>query len=221
MLRISRTAAVIDASDHDVADLRAHFDRHHWVKLPGVLAPDLLRDAQARLARAEFFERLHPGVTPPSFDLSMVPSTLSGLLELVFNDAAVFDTVARVTGCPPIARFGGFVYRLTPAHGLEHHWHDDLVESRIAAMSVNLGPGSYEGGLLELRDRASRKVLARVPNTGSGDALFFRLDAWLQHRACRVTAGVKTAFAGWYFGEDSYPRHIRTIASLQAVNREP
>jgi hypothetical protein len=155
----------------------------------------------------------------------MVPNALSGLLELVFNDAAVFDLVERVTGCEAIARFGGFIYRLTARHGQEHHWHNDLVESRLVAMSLNLGPGTYDGGLLELRDRASKAVFDRVPNTGIGDALLFRLHETLQHRACPVTAGVKTAFAGWYFGEDSYPRHIRDVAALRAapatVDREP
>lgn len=212
MVRITRAAALVDAADDDVAELREHFDRHHWVKLAGVLTPDLLADVQARLARATFVERLHPGVTPPSRDLSMVPSTLSGLLELLFNDAAIFELAEQVTGCAPIARFGGFVYRLTATHGQEHHWHNDLIESRLVAMSVNLGPGAYEGGLLELRDRPSTRVLERVPNTGHGDALLFRLDPALQHRACPVTAGLKTAFAGWFFGEDSYPRHIRTLA---------
>jgi len=216
MLQISRSRARVDGSDAHAEDLRRHFNRHHWVKLPGVIAPELLRDVHARLARAEFIERLHPDVTPPSHDLSMVPSPLSGLLELVFNDAAVFDFVERATGCDPLARFGGFVYRLTPASGQEHHWHNDLLESRVVAMSVNLGPGTYEGGLLELRDRASKRVLERVPNTGHGDALLFRLDPALQHRACPVAAGIKTAFAGWYFAEGSYPRHIRSIAGSRA-----
>ena len=35
----------------------------------------------------------------------------------------------------------------------------------------------YEGGLLELRERASERVLARIPNTIPGDALIVRLDA--------------------------------------------
>jgi predicted 2-oxoglutarate/Fe(II)-dependent dioxygenase YbiX len=213
MLRISRDASHVDASTAQMTRLRAHFDRHHWAKLPAVLSRDLLADVQARLARAEFVERAHPGVVPPSLDLSMVPSVLSGLLELVFNDAAVFDVVERVTGCDPLARFGGFVYRLTPTHGLAHHWHNDLIESRLVAMSVNLGPGTYDGGLLELRDRASTRVIERVPNLGHGDALLFRLHETLQHQACPVIAGVKTAFAGWFFGEDSYPRHLREVAA--------
>jgi 2OG-Fe(II) oxygenase superfamily len=217
MLQISRASTRVETGEAEVSRLRAHFDAHHWVKLSQVLRPDLLWDVHHRLAGADFVERVHAGVTPPSVDLSMVPSVLSGLLELVFNDRALFDLVERITGCEAIARFGGFVYRLTPAHGHEHHWHNDLVESRIVAMSVNLGPGSYEGGLLELRERASERVLERVPNTGPGDALFFRIDPSLQHRACPVTSGTKTAFAGWYFGEDSYPRHIRNVAELRAV----
>jgi len=218
MLQISRTGTRVDATEAEIAETRSHLDRHHWVKLPRVLAPELLADVQARLARAEFIETAHPGVVPPSLDLCMVPSALSGLLELVFNDAAVFDLVERVTGCDSIARFGGFIYRLTATYGQGHHWHNDLVESRIVAMSVNLGPGTYEGGLLELRDRGSKQVFDRVPNVGNGDALLFRLHETLQHRACPVTAGVKTAFAGWYFGEESYPRHIRNVAELRAAS---
>ena len=217
MLQISRTGTRVEAADAEIAALRAHFDRHHWVKLPRVLSPELLADVQARLTRAQFIETAHPGVDPPSLDLCMVPCALSGLLELVFNDAAVFDVVERVTGCDEIARFGGFVYRLTATYGQGHHWHNDLVESRLVAMSVNLGPGTYDGGLLELRDRGSKRVSDRVPNTGNGDALLFRLHETLQHRACPVTAGVKTAFAGWYFGEGSYPRHIRGVAALRAA----
>jgi hypothetical protein len=218
MLQISRTATLVDATDAQIADMRAHFERHHWVKLPRVISPELLADVQARLARAEFVETAHPGVVPPSLDLCMVPCALSGLLELVFNDAAVFTIVERVTGCGEVARFGGFIYRLTATYGQGHHWHNDLLESRLVAMSVNLGPGAYEGGLLELRDRASTHVFDRVPNTGHGDALLFRLHETLQHRACPVTAGVKTAFAGWYFGEESYPRHVRNVAALRAAS---
>jgi hypothetical protein len=213
MLQIARTGTLVTAADAEIAGLRSHFDEHHWVRLPRVMHPGFLRDVQERLARAEFIEKAHAGVDPPSRDLCMVPNALAGLLELVFNDESVFDLVERVTGCEEIARFGGFIYRLTAVCGQEHHWHNDLVDSRLLAMSVNLGPGTYEGGLLELRDRESTHVFDRVPNMGHGDALLFRLHETLQHRACPVTSGVKTAFAGWYFGEESYPRHIRAVAS--------
>ena len=213
MLRVAKdhTAAALAAAD--VAALRSRFARHHWVRLPGILDPDLLADVQARLDRAEFVERVHHGVTPPSIDLCMVPNPAAALLEMVFNDPSIFRLIERVTGCPRIGRFGGFVYRLQPGFGHHHHWHDDLVEGRLVAMSVNLGPGVYEGGLLELRDRSTAQVLDRVSNIVPGDALLFRLDAALQHRATPVTSGVKTAFAGWYFAGESYPAHLRALTA--------
>ena len=54
MLQVSRTAARVDPSAARIADLRAHFDRHHWARLPGVLSRDLLADVQSRLAHAAF-----------------------------------------------------------------------------------------------------------------------------------------------------------------------
>ena len=209
MLQVARRGTIGEAIPADTAALRFHFDRYHWVRVSGLLDAGLLGEIQERLARAEFVERVHTGVTPPSVDLCMVPNAAAGLLELAFNDPAVLRWIEQVTGCDPLTRFGGFVYRLSPGYGHEHHWHNDLVEGRRVAMSVNLGPGTYEGGLLELRDRASEDVLARIPNIVPGDALLFRIDAALQHRATAVTAGVKTAFAGWYFSAESYADCLR------------
>jgi hypothetical protein len=212
MLQVARASTAGHAGRDEIAALRSHFDRHHWVRLSGMLDPDLLRDVQARLTRARFIERVHDGVTPPSIDLCMAPDATAALLELLFNDPAILRLVEQVAGCDRIARFGGFVYRLTPQAGHQHHWHNDLVEGRRVAMSVNLGPGTYDGGLLELRDRASEHVLARIANTVPGDAVIFRLAPALQHRANPVTAGTKTAFAGWYFGDESYPARLRALA---------
>jgi 2-oxoglutarate-Fe(II)-dependent oxygenase superfamily protein len=211
-LQVAKAATIGRPDAAECAALAAHFAARHWVRLPGVLDPDLLADVQARVARAEFVAREHTNVSPPSVDLCMVPNAAVALLELAFNDPAVLRAVAAITGCRPIARFGGFIYRLTPASGQQHHWHNDLVEGRLVAMSVNLGPGTYEGGLLELRDRASETVLDRLANTGPGDALLFRIDAALQHRATAVTAGIKTAFAGWYFSSQPYPARLRELS---------
>jgi 2OG-Fe(II) oxygenase superfamily len=215
-LQIAKAATVDRPGDTECRALREQFGAHHWVRLPGVLAPSLLADVQARVARAEFTERVHPGVDPPSIDLCMAPNAASAMLELAFNDPAVLRAVEAIAGCGRIARFGGFIYRLSPRSGHHHNWHDDLVETRLVAMSVNLGPGTYEGGLLEFRDRASEAILDRVANTGPGDALLFRIDAALQHRATPVTAGLKTAFAGWYFGDQTYAARLRELAHLRA-----
>ena len=85
------------------------------------------------------------------------------------------------------------------------------------ALGQNTIPPAIEADQRALDDlEVQKRVLERVPNTGHGDALLFRLDPALQHRACPVAAGIKTAFAGWYFAEGSYPRHIRSIAGSRA-----
>jgi predicted 2-oxoglutarate/Fe(II)-dependent dioxygenase YbiX len=63
---------------------------------------------------------------------------------------------------------------------------------------VNLATSNYDGGMLEIRDRKTRRSIAQIPNTGTGDAVLFKLDPSLEHRVTRVTGGVKTAFAGWF-----------------------
>jgi hypothetical protein len=213
MLSIARASTVEALTGPETAALRRHFEEHHWARLPGMLAPSLLEDVQARLERATFVERVHDAVSPPSIDLCMVPNAAAAMLELACNDAAIFRAIEAITGAGPVGRFGGFVYRLSPEYGHQHHWHNDLVEGRLVAMSVNLGPGPYEGGLLELRDRASERLLDRLVNLVPGDALIFRIDPALQHRATPVTSGIKTAFAGWFFAGDSYADMLRRTAN--------
>ena len=105
-LQIGRAATGRLPAGGELADLRAHFTARHWVRLAGVLEPSLLADLQARVARAEFVERIHTGVHPPSVDLSMVPNAASALLELAFNDAAVLRAVEAIAGRPEPAAAG-------------------------------------------------------------------------------------------------------------------
>ena len=55
-----------------------------------------------------------------------------------------------------------------------HHlasWHDDLTDGRLAAMTVNLSPNGYKGGVLQLRESRSLSIVNEVANTGYGDAV--------------------------------------------------
>ena len=66
-------------------------------------------------------------------------------------------------------------------------------------MSINLGRGVYRGGVLQLRDGASKKVLQEVSNVGPGDGVVFQLSGGLEHRVTAVEGAVaKTTFAGWF-----------------------
>jgi hypothetical protein len=199
LLQIDRAATLVDWSD--AAAARAHFQRHHWIKLPKLVTGETLGQVRNALVRATFVEVRHTNVTPPSIDVCMAPNALSGMLELLCNDPALLRVVESLTGCVPLVRFNGFVYRLAPGTGHHHNWHNDVLHGRRVAMSINLEADPYEGGVLMIRERVSERVIERVENTGAGDAVLFRIDPALQHRATAVSGGVKTAFAGWFRSE--------------------
>jgi 2OG-Fe(II) oxygenase superfamily len=186
-----------------IAELRAAFEREHHVVLPRVLDGRLLEDVTRGIEDAGWEETVHPGI---KVELGLPPCPAWALLFFLANDVRLFEFVRAVTGCPRIGSFAGRVYRMDP--GPEHRdgWHDDMVRGRLVAMSVNLSPEPYEGGVLELRDKESKRVHARVANTGLGDALLFRLAPHLEHRVTGVEgASRKVAFAGWFRdGEDSF-----------------
>lgn len=213
MLHLARRATSALLNDAERSALRAHFDQHFWARLPGLLEPALLSEIQRYLERAEFVEERHLAVSPPSVDLTMKPGPASALLEMLFNDPAIYRDIEAITGSDPITHFTGFVYRLTPDLGHHHQWHNDLIGGRMIAMSVHLGPGPYEGGLLELRDRESERVLGAAANTTPGDAVIFALAPSLQHRVGAVTSGMKTAFAGWFGDGRTYADFFRSTAT--------
>lgn len=200
LLQIDRAATHVD--DPDAGAARGHFDRHHWLKLPKFLDGVMLRHVQGELARATFVEVRHTRVDPPSIDVCMEANALSAMLELLCNDPALLRAVESLTRCSPLVRFSGFVYRLEPGSGHHHNWHNDVLHGRRVAMSINLEPEPYEGGVLMIRERESGRIIEEVENTGPGDAVLFRIDPAFQHRATAVSGGVKTAFVGWFRSEE-------------------
>lgn len=208
-IQLDRGATRVDLPPAAHVAGRDHFDRRHWLRLPHLLSDGVLHDVQRRLAAATFVEVRHTNVTPPSVDLCMTPNALSGMLELFSNDPALLAAIEALTGCAPLSRFDGFVYRLVPDIDHHHNWHDDLVHERRVAMSVNLEPEPYDGGILQIRERESGYIIEEIANTGPGDAILFRIDAALQHRATAVTRGVKTAFAGWFRSAPPWLENLR------------
>jgi hypothetical protein len=77
-------------------------------------------------------------------------------------------------------------------------WHGDMDGNRLVTLSVNVGD-PYEGGVLQIRERPSNRIVHEVANTGPGDAILFALGDHLEHRVGAVTGtATKTAMAGWF-----------------------
>jgi 2OG-Fe(II) oxygenase superfamily len=197
----SRSIAVSSGSDGELAGLRREYERRHLVRLPGLLEPSLLDRIRSEVDAAEF----EPRETELERELCMAPGRAFGLVMLIANDPSLFEVVRAITACGRIGRFDGRVYRMLPGAGHGNDWHDDVIANRLVAMSVNLSPSPYSGGVLEIRDSHSGEILRRVAGTGPGEAVLFRIAPQFEHRVTAVEGELaKTAFVGFFrSGPDS------------------
>lgn len=211
MIRLGRLAGTIAPEAVHLANLQAEFRERQCVGLPGLLSPELSSLVLERLTTARFSPLEHDGI---GSELCMEDNALLAALHLACNDGPFLRLVESIASCAPLGAFGGRVYRMVPGAGHSDSWHDDLRENRQIGMSVNLSSGPYEGGLFQLRNRNTRRMLCEVHNIGLGDAIVFRLAPSLEHQVTPVLGGVpKTAFAGWFRPGPGYWETIRATGA--------
>ena len=196
---LQQTRAGLHLPDaRDEAALRATYLERACVTLPRFLDAPLLARLQARIARADWRVLVHD-VGELSTELLLLDDQVPGTMALLVQDPALFAFIERLAGCDPIGSFIGRVYRMDAGAGHHDVWHGDDDDNRMVGLSVNLSPAVYEGGVLELRERGTLRLLHRVANTGPGDAILFRIDHALEHRVTDVAgAASKIAYAGWF-----------------------
>jgi hypothetical protein len=203
VLQIARSGLVGSASAGYLSELRAEFEKRHYLKLPRLLDTELLDSIQSQIGAADFHERVHEGIGSNK-ELCMSDNAALTALQFLLNDPRLFELIQRVTQCERIGCFQGRVYRVA-ADGHHDSWHDDLGEARLLGMSINLSTAAYSGGVFQLRERDSGKILSEVANAGRGDALIFRLSARHQHRITGIEGSLaKTAFAGWFRSQPDF-----------------
>jgi hypothetical protein len=166
---------------------------------------------------ATFEERRYEGF---GTELYMQHNLAMSTLVFLANDPGLFEIVRAITGCGPIGRFTGRVYRLEAESAYRDVWHSDAQDHRMVGMSINLSRGIYSGGLLQLRRCSSKDVLYQVANTGPGDALLFRIAEDLLHRVTPVEGTVaKIAFAGWFRSEPQFLARPSIVAGRREAER--
>jgi hypothetical protein len=178
-----------------VEHLRRQFDERPFVHLTGLVAPALLSIVERAVHAGEFASRLHPGI---GLEFCLESGAASAACQLVFNDPALLDVVARVAGCSTLGCFDGRVYRLEPQAGHYDSWHSDASDDRVVGLSVNLSRETFGGGILEIRRADSSEADYAVPSPGFGDAVLFRISPALRHRVTPVHGRPRTAYAGWF-----------------------
>jgi 2OG-Fe(II) oxygenase superfamily len=194
MIQLRRSEVVADRQD--IERFKIEFQEKQCVLLPKLLEPSLLDFLLDRLERGPWRDQIHSGI---GVELTLEDAPARVLLHFVANAPAFLKTVQEITGCGPLSQFGGRVYRFIPNSGHYDSWHNDDGNGRLVAMSLNLSLRGYEGGVFQLRDWESKRILVEIANTGWGDATLFRISTKLDHRVTEVTGEKsKTAFAGWF-----------------------
>jgi 2OG-Fe(II) oxygenase superfamily len=210
-LRSSTSLALDRITTSELSSLRRNFERNHWFRLQGLLGKELLHRISGEIDNEEFQTQTHDTAHT---ELVMRTGRAADLLAFLTNDPRLFQLIRAITGCDPISWYAGRIYRMLPGPEHEGNWHDDALEGRMLAMTLNLGEAPYSGGVLEIREASSKNVVDKVENTGPGDALVFRVDPSLEHRVSAVKGEVpKTAFAGWFLSAQA-PEPVPPIFQL-------
>jgi len=196
MIRLTRAGTEFAGRPTDIDRLRRQFKRDHCVRLPRLLERGLLQQVLDRIERASVLPRAHECIGE---ELCLDDPVTISLLTFLANDPRFLRIVQQITECGLIGCWSGRVYRMLPRSGHYDSWHDDLGDHRLVAMSLNLSPKIYSGGVLRIRQHATGQIVYTVANTGLGDAVLFRLSPELDHHVTEVEGSVpKTAFAGWF-----------------------
>lgn len=216
MIQLTRTGIRGHADEDVVQRLSSDFAQRHFTALPAFLAPELIEIVEAHLGAASFETRVEKG---REIEETISDPFLARLFTFVLNDPVLFSLIDRITACGPIGCFTGRIYRRRASRwtGDRHYpWHNDVAETRMIGLSINLGREPYDGGVLQLRHADAERVIGEIANTGHGDAVLFRVSEELEHQVTPVEGEVpRTAMAGWFRRTPSY------LEMLDKLRREP
>jgi hypothetical protein len=122
--------------------------------------------------------------------------------------------------------------RMTKEHGNYVTWHNDMGNDHLIGISINLSTEIYSGGILQIRDYSSKKIIYEVANTGFGDCVVFLVSPHIEHRVTSIENKVsRTVFAGWFRSKPDYwlmvqenssqlknkPKQINTVSEYSPV----
>ncbi len=202
-IRLGRGSLLLKDSQEEIQPLREEFDRYHSVRLQGFLDPPLLHEIRERVDQARFYERTHDKVI--ALELCMRPNGAFHLLKFLMNQPRLLRVVEAITGCGSVGCFTGRIYRLQSDREHFFRWHSDMVEQRLIGVTLNLSREAYQGGLLQIRDKTSRRIVREWANVGFGDCILFRISGTLEHRVTHVEGAVpKISLAGWFQSQPNF-----------------
>jgi hypothetical protein len=198
MIQITKRGVVLQPAPMWIEGLQKDFAERHCILLPRLIKPDIVEVIAEQVGQARFVPREHKNI---GLESSLPQDVSLCTLHFLMNMPEFLRLIERVTLCGPIGDFGGRIYRMNASEGHFDSWHSDASPElrRLLTLSLNLSQEAFAGGELEIRDKASKKIIHKIANTGFGDVIVFRISPNLEHRVAPVRGSApKTAFAGWF-----------------------
>jgi len=207
---------LVGADARELAGMQECFETGHSVVLPQLLSEPLLERLIEAVERAEFYQNPHHDERQQRFGLDLTVRENEVALHLIhflLNNRKLFRVIENITGCRSIGSFAGRIYRNLPGEDHQLDWHDDTDRpERIVGISINLSGRQCRGGIFQLRETATRRIVSEVPSNRAGDAHLFRISSGLQHRVTRVEGEVaRTSAAGWFLSEPDRATALRML----------
>jgi hypothetical protein len=202
MIQISKNRLIIPDTAQ-ITKWQKKFDEQKCIVLPNFIEEKLLQKIIHDLDSSTFREKKHFGKANEVFasDLSIQNNNSAlHIINFLLNNSSFFSLIEQITNSKPIRGFSGRIYRNMP--NTEHclDWHDDTQEeNRLIAMSINLSKEKFEGGIFQIREKVSMKILKEVTCGNPGDTHIFQVSPCLEHRVTKtIGTSPRTAAAGWF-----------------------
>jgi hypothetical protein len=213
MLQITGTGT-LTADQEQIECLREQFMAQQLLKLPAFLEASVLKRILSHLETATFAPDLYlSNKTDLRIGKEMaidVTNAAASILTMLLNSSRLLRIMEQITNVSPLRCFMGRIYRCLPDS--DHHilWHDDNVNNRLLGISVNLSKEPFAGGVLQLREKGTQRILAEAANTGLGDAVIFPISSDIEHRTTLLEGKVaRTSGAGWFHSQPAFPTLIQ------------
>lgn len=201
-----------------IEDYKTEYQNTHCVFLPSFIEQTALNNLIDRLEQTEFYTKSEKDEHTGEFGKVLyMPSDnpVPFMFHMLMNDRELFKHLEEITGCNHIGNFTGRIHRSEGGEQHQIEWHGDNSDTRLLAMTINLGRTRYTGAKFQIRKKGEREVIREFGQTEPGDAFIFQIHPNLQHRLSLVETGTRTVGVGWFRAEPDFNTFAKQYFTFQ------
>lgn len=136
--------------------------------------------------------------------MAETPSRAGRAITLALRRADTVRWVERAAGRGPFVGVDGRVIEARADSEDQLVWHNDMNDTRRRlGITINLSEQEYEGGMFEMRETATGRMVTRHHHKEMGAALLFAVSSRYEHRVLPVVSGgPRRIYTGWFLMEE-------------------